>query len=286
MENNKTVIVTGCSSGIGKATAKLLKENGWRVFATARRKEDVSQLLGDGFESCQLDLESSSSISCALDFVLAKTEGKIYALVNTAGFEVIAAIEDITRDEIRKQFEVNVFGLQELTNRLIKIFRRQGFGRIIHISSLVGKIPLPFTGAYCASKFTLEALADAQSIELDKTNIYISLVELGPITQTNFDKNAIEKLYNKNTEESYHGQAYKNIINNTRVYLDKIKNNTAGGGDCPHMVAQSIQKILETKKPQMRYFIKPRWWIIWITAKILPQSILNLLIKRYRKDTF
>ena len=283
---NKNVIVTGCSSGIGKATASLLKENGWRVFATARSQKDVNALLQEGFEACKLDLEDSCSIRHAFDFILSKTEGKLYALINNAGFGLISAIEDLEREEMRKQFETNVFGPQELTNLAIQVFRKQGFGRVVTISSLVGKIPLPFTGAYCASKFALEALSDAMAMELNGTNIHISLIELGSITKTEFNKNAIEKLYKKSTETSYHKQAYKNIAYNTRMCMDKAKNNTVKNENCPYIIARAVENILKSKKPRMRYFIRLKWMILWFAAKILPQNILNGLIKKYRQNTF
>ena len=179
---NKSVLVTGCSSGIGLATAKLLRKKGWRVFPTARKSEDLESLRKAGFEAVELDISSSKSVAAAIAVVLEKTKGCPGAVVNNAGFGMPGAIEDLTRDAMRDQFEVNLFGLQELTNLLIPVFRKQGCGRIVNVSSVVGRLSLPFMGIYSASKFALEAVSDALRVELSADGIGVSLVEPGPIS--------------------------------------------------------------------------------------------------------
>lgn len=283
---NKSVIITGCSSGIGMATAKLLKENGWRVFATARKTGDVEKLIHDGFEAYQLNLEDSSSIQATVNSISTKTGGKLYGLVNNASFEIISAIEDLTRDELRQQFEI-LFGLQELTNLVIPVFRKQGYGRIVNVGSLAGRIPLPYTGAYCASKFALEALTDALRIELCKTNIFISLIEPGPgVIQTNFNKNAIEIFCKKNTETSQHKRAYKNIENMTKIFIDKEKNNPSRIGINSDVIAKTVKKVLESKKPLPRYFVKLKWRILWLAMGVVPTIISDRMLKKYMKNIF
>jgi len=156
----KSILITGCSSGIGLCVAEGLFKRGYRVFATARKQEDVKILLNKGMESFQLDLDDSISIKRAVDTVLNKTEGKLFALFNNGGFGQPGAVEDLRRDVLREQFETNVFGYLELTNLILPTMRRQGYGRIIQSSSILGFISLPFRGAYIASKHALEGLSD------------------------------------------------------------------------------------------------------------------------------
>ena len=134
----RNVIITGCSSGIGRCVAEGLKEKGYRVFATARKKTDVDILIAEGFESVQLDLANSASIRSAFDTILEKSEGEIYALFNNGAYGQPGAVEDLSRDVLRQQFEVNLFGTHELTNLVLPVMRKQGYGRIIQNSSVLG----------------------------------------------------------------------------------------------------------------------------------------------------
>ena len=189
MNNKKSVLITGCSTGIGRSAAEILKQRGYRVFATARKHEDVAQLIEEGFESVQLDLANSASIHAAVKTILHKTDGKLYALFNNGAYGQAGAVEDLTRDMLREQFETNLFGTHELTNLLIPVMRRQGEGRIIQNSSVLGFVSLKYRGAYNASKYALEGLTDTLRMELKGSGIYISLIEPGPI-ETSFRKNA------------------------------------------------------------------------------------------------
>ena len=162
----KPVLITGCSSGIGRCVARGLAARGYRVFATARRQEDVEHLRAEGFTSLQLDLEDSGSIAAAVDAVLAHTDGRLYALFNNGAYGQPGAVEDLSREVLRLQFETNLFGWHELTNRVLPVMRRQGYGRIIHNSSVLGFVALPFRGAYTASKYALEGLTDTLRLEL------------------------------------------------------------------------------------------------------------------------
>jgi len=194
----KSILITGCSSGIGLCVAEGLFKRGYRVFATARKQEDVKILLNKGMESFQLDLDDSISIKRAVDTVLNKTEGKLFALFNNGGFGQPGAVEDLRRDVLREQFETNVFGYLELTNLILPTMRRQGYGRIIQNSSILGFISLPFRGAYNASKHALEGLSDTLRMELRGTNIYVSIIEPGPI-EAKFRQNAYAK-YKENID--------------------------------------------------------------------------------------
>ena len=175
----KSILITGCSSGIGICVAEGLLKRGYRVFATARKHEDVEALLNKGMESFQLDLDDSSSIKRAVHEVLNKTEGKLFALFNNGGFGQPGAVEDLRRDVLREQFETNVFGYLELTNLILPTMRKQGYGRIIQNSSILGFISLPFRGAYTASKHAVAGITKALANEWAINNIQVNAIAPG-----------------------------------------------------------------------------------------------------------
>ncbi len=179
MKFNKrnTILITGCSTGIGYCVARGLMQRNYRVFATARKHEDVEWLSRKGFEALQLDVANPASIERAVEVVLEKTGGCLYGLFNNAGFGQPGAVEDLSRDTLRDQFETNLFGLHDLTVKLLPAMRRQGEGRIIQNSSLLGLVALRFRGAYVSSKFALEGLSDALRMELRGSGIHVSLIE-------------------------------------------------------------------------------------------------------------
>src|SRR3970282_219672 len=187
----KSVLITGCSSGIGRCLALGLHARGYRVFASVKQEKDVAALRAAGLECLVLDLRAPDSIRAAVEAVLARTGGQLYALINNGAYGQPGAVEDLTREALRLQFETNLFGTQELTNRVLPVMRRQNNGRIIQISSLLGIVCLAYRGAYNASKFALEALSATMRLELRGTNIHIALVEPGPIT-SRFRDNAFQ----------------------------------------------------------------------------------------------
>ncbi|MCK5189463.1 MAG: SDR family NAD(P)-dependent oxidoreductase, partial [Methylococcales bacterium] len=196
MVEAKIVLITGCSTGIGYTTAIELKKRGHRVICSARKEADVTRLQEQGFETLQLDLADSGSIQQAVKQFIELTDGKIDGLFNNGAFGQPGAVEDLTRDVLRSQFETNFFGTHELTNLIIPLMRKQGYGRIIYNSSILGFVAMRYRGAYNASKYALEGLVDTLRIELFNTNIKLSIIEPGPIT-SNFRKNAFA-LYQKN----------------------------------------------------------------------------------------
>ena len=170
----RSILITGCSSGIGLASAREMKARGWRVFATARKPEDIARLRDqDGLESLYLDYAESDSIEAAAKHVLDATGGTLNALFNNGAYGQPGAVEDLTPDVLRAQFEANVFGWHDLTRRVIPAMRAQGEGRIVFCSSVLGLVAAPYRGAYCASKFAIEALADSLRMELAATGIRI-----------------------------------------------------------------------------------------------------------------
>ncbi len=279
---NKSVLVTGCSSGIGLATAELLRSKGWTVFPTARKVADLDALRQVGFEAIKLDVASSESIAQAVDRVLAKNGGTLGAVVNNAGFGMPGAIEDLSRDAMRYQFEVNLFGLQELTNRLIPVFRKQGYGRIVNISSVVGRLSLPFMGIYSASKFALEAVSDALRVELSQDQISVSLVEPGPI-KTSFSSNCAghgeEKL---DPADSKFGAAYRDYFKKRRdggMSEDRFRLP-------PEAVASKILHALESPRPKIRYCVTlPAYLGSW-AARFVPAIVIDRLMVGHVKKRF
>ena len=171
-----SILITGCSSGIGFHVAQGLQTRGWRVFATARQPADVMRLHADGLESLALDLRNSASIQTAVTTVLERTGGRLDALFNNGAYGQPRAVEDLSREALREQFETNLFGTLELSNRLIPAMRRRGGGRILFNSSVLGLVAFPYRGAYVASKFALEGLADTLRLELVGTVIHVCLI--------------------------------------------------------------------------------------------------------------
>ena len=209
---DKPILVTGCSSGIGYCVATGLRQRGYRVFATCRQQEDVDRLKLEGFESLQLDVSNSESINRCMDEILALTGNRLYGLFNNGAYGQPGAVEDLGRDALREQFETNLFGWHELTNRVIPVMRAQGEGRILYNSSILGFIAMPYRGAYNASKYALEGLVDTLRLELHGTGIQLSLIEPGPIT-SRFRENAIP-WFEKNIDatNSPHADKYQDTI--------------------------------------------------------------------------
>jgi len=274
----KSVVITGCSSGIGAAAAIALRERGWAVYPTARKPEDLETLRAQGFTAIELDVSDSDSVKNAAQEVLAVNHGTLGAVINNAGFGQPGALEDINREALRYQYEVNVFGLVEFTNQFVPVFRKQNCGRIIHVSSVVGRISLPFLGAYSSTKFAVEAIADAQRIELRGTGIAVSLVEPGPII-TEFRRNAVIKTEEQlDPDRSAHGDMYLQEVKRRR---DRQKK-PGFINKPPEAVATKFIHALESRSPKRRYCITPpayfgafmrRFAPYFLTDKILASRV-------------
>jgi len=268
--NSNSILITGCSTGIGYCVALGLKQRGYRVFASARKIEDVEKLQQLGLESLQLDLIDSDSINRAVDQVLEKTGGTLYALFNNGAYGLAGAVEDLSRDALRIQFETNFFGWMELTNRIIPVMRKQGHGRIIQNSSVLGFAAMPYRGAYNASKFAIEGITDTLRQELTGTNIQISLIEPGPIT-SQFRANAF-KAFNKfiDAENSAHKEQYKSMINR----LNK-KGPAAPFTLGPEAVLEKVIHALEAKQAKIRYYVTFPTYLFGYLKRILSSKILD-----------
>lgn len=269
------VLITGCSSGIGRASARLLRERGWRVFATARRSEDVEALEAEGFEALTLDLDEPLGIRVALDQLLDATENRLDALVNNAAIAIPGAVEDLSRDAMRDQFETNLFGTLELTNRVLAVMRQRGHGRIVSVSSILGIVAMPWRGAYNASKFALEGLMDTLRLEMRGTGIHVSTVAPGPI----------ESRFRLNAQQ----QAEKHVdltgSRHHRVYGRLQRERSRPDGKLPfsappEAVARKIARALESKRPRPRYLVTaPAHWLAFL-RRVLPARWLDRLLRR------
>ena len=269
----KTIIITGCSSGIGLVTAQILKQRGYRVFATARKHEDVENLKNQGFESEQLDLGNSLSIQQAVKNILGKTDHRVYALFNNGAYGQPGAVEDLSRHALREQFETNLFGTQELTNLLIPCMRKQGEGRIIQNSSVLGFVALKYRGAYVASKFALEGLSDTMRMELEGTGLYVSIIEPGPIRSA-FRKNAYD-MYRKNIDKD--NSAHKEIYYAIEKKL-QLEEDVAPFTLDANTVAEKVIHALESNHPKLRYYVTKPTYMFAYLKRILPERIMDWIL--------
>ena len=273
--NQKTVLITGCSSGIGYCVAKGLKQRGYHVIATARREESVKQLIDEGFESIQLDVANSDSIQQAFKQVIQLSDGKLYALFNNGAFGLPGAVEDLSRDNLQYQFDTNVFGWLELTNLAIPVMRKQGYGRIIQNSSVLGFVAMPFRGAYNASKYAIEGLSDTLRLELKDTNIYISLIEPGPII-SQFRANAVKAMQEQiDIENSVHREKYLGVLER----LNK-KGPAAPFTLPPEAVLKRVITALESKKPKPRYYVTFPTYLFGFLKRILSNRQMDKILAK------
>lgn len=275
----KTILITGCSSGIGLHCAQRLKKDGNRVFATARQEKDVEMLKQQGFESLRLDLSDEKSVADGVAEVLDRTNQELYAVFNNGAYGQPGAVEDLTRDVIREQFETNLFGTMQLTNLVIPIMRKQGYGRIIHNSSVLGLISLPFRGAYNASKYALEGFADTQRLELHGSNVFISLIEPGPIT-SKFRENAFRKYQdNIDKEKSFFQDKYQ-AIEDRLTKEGPAAPFTLG----PEAVHKKLLHALNSEKPQARYYVTFPTYLLGTLKRILPNRGLDWVLRKISAD--
>lgn len=275
-----SILITGCSSGIGYTCAHGLRHRGWRVFATARRPEDVARLADEGLEALQLDISDSASIEAAVTDILQRTGGTLDAVFNNAGYGQPGAVEDLPRDAMRLQFETNVFGPLELTNRLIPVMRRQGHGRIIFNSSLLGYAAMRMRGAYNSSKFALEGLADTLRLEMHGSGIEVVLIEPGPV-ESKFRHNCVPH-YKRwiNLDNSPHSALYAAM--EARLY----HSGPASGFTLPATaVLDVLVHALESPRPRARYRVTlPAKALAWAKRLLSTRLLDRVLIAATRFD--
>lgn len=273
--DKKSILITGCSSGIGLASAQALKARGWRVLATARKDEDLARLAKDeGLEVLHLELRDADSIAQCAAEALRLTDGKLYALFNNAAYGQMGAIEDIGVKAMREQFEVNVIGTHDLTQRLIPAMRKQAKGRIVQCSSVLGLVSGPYRGAYCGTKYALEALSDALRVELNGSGIKVSLIEPGPIWSKFIDNTVAALKANVDIGASVHRDVYESR-------LQQLKE----GGSMrfklgPEAVAAKLIHAVENPRPKIRYYVTKATYIAAACKRLLPAQTVDALVAR------
>lgn len=274
MNDKRVVLITGCSSGIGYAVAHGLAARGWRVFATARKPEDVARLEGEGLESLVLDLNDSVSIRAAFDAIMARTEGRLDALFNNGGYGQVGAVEDLPRDALREQFETNLFGWVELTNLAIPVMRRQGNGRIVMNSSVLGYAAFPYRGAYNAVKFAVEGISDTLRLELKGTGIMVSLIEPGPIV-SRFRDNCLAPFEKHiDWQHSIHRSQYEGQLARLRK-----PGPAAPFTLSPEAVLEKVVHALESPRPRPRYPVTVPSVLFWWLRRILSVRTMDKVLQ-------
>lgn len=271
----KVAVVTGASSGIGRATARMLKDRGWRVFPTVRNRTDLDLLRSEGFEPVELDLADPDSVAKAAQAILDLSPGGLGAVVNNAGYGQPGALEDLSRAAMRKQFETNVFGTLDFTNRFVPVFRAQGCGRIVLVSSVLGRIVIPIMGAYCASKHALEAIGDGLRMELAPAGISVSLVEPGPI-RTNFRRRVVSEAgRGLEMQKSAFARHYaRELSEPVRTYTRP----TDVFFKPPEAVAAKIVHALESPRPRVRYPVTGAAWFGEFAARFFPARFKDWML--------
>lgn len=274
MTGTRTILITGCSSGIGHDAAHGLKARGWRVFATCRQQKDCDRLIAEGLESFPLDYADEASIAAAVAEVQTRTP-RLDAVFNNGAFACPGAVEDLPRDALRAIFEVNLFGYHDLTRRLIPMFRAQGSGRVVNCSSVLGLVGAKWRGAYVATKFAMEGMSDVLRIEMAGTGVEVVLIEPGPITSS-IRKNAIPHFERWiDWQNSARREEYASLRH--RLY-------ESSGPDRFELPASAVTKVLihavESRRPRPRYHVTTPTRIAGLGKRLLPTRALDWLVGR------
>jgi NAD(P)-dependent dehydrogenase (short-subunit alcohol dehydrogenase family) len=272
----RSILITGCSSGIGLDAARGLKARGWRVFATCRQETDCERLRGEGLESFRLDYADEASIAEAVEECLRRTGGTLDALYNNGAFACPGAVEDLPRGALREIFETNLFGYHDLTRRVIPVMRAQGHGRIVNCSSVLGLVGAKWRGAYVATKFAMEGLTDVLRIEMRGTGIDLILIEPGPIA-TKIRENAVPHFEKwVDWENSARREQYVRLRG--RLYDKKIKKDAFELG--PEAVTTKLVRALEDRRPKPRYYVTTPTYLMGALRRLLPTRALDWLIAK------
>lgn len=272
----KSILITGCSSGIGYAAAQGMRAQGWRVFAACRKAEDCARLKAEGFEAPQLDYADEASIAAALAEVLAATGGTLHALFNNGAFATPGAVEDLPTDALRANFESNFFGWHTLTRAVIPVMRAQGHGRIVQCSSVLGLVTMPWRGSYNATKFALEGLTDTLRLEMRKTPVHVILIEPGPVTSKirensipHFEKWIDWKSSARATQ--YQTQLHDRLYHSTGPDTFELP---------PEAVVKKLVHALESPRPRPRYYVTTPTYMAGILRRLLPTRGLDWVFSR------
>ena len=287
----RSILITGCSSGIGYTCALGMKQRGWRVFATARSEADLARLESEGLEPVHLDYAQPKSIEACADAVLAATDGKLFALFNNGAYGQPGAVEDLRTDVLKAQFEANVFGWHDLTRRLIPAMRANGAGRIVQCSSVLGLVALKWRGAYTASKFAIEALSDTMRLELDNSGVRVCVIEPGPI-RSRFQEHGLAHFKaNVDIENSVHRDDYARQIARNEALIAgsdwgyerpgerRARNLLPRYRLGPDAVLAKLIHAVENPNPRPRYHVTAATHAMAAARRVLPSRALHLLAR-------
>jgi len=273
--SGKSILITGCSSGIGYDAAHALRARGWQVFAACRKAQDCARLREEGFESPLIDYEDEATIAGGLDDVLRATDGRLDALFNNGAYAIPGPVEDVPTAALRAIFEANLIGWHDLTRRVIPVMRAQGGGRIVQCSSVLGLVAMKWRGAYVATKFALEGLSDALRLEMADTGIRVSVIDPGPI-DTPFRQNAVRQFEKWiDWEESARADQYRASL------LDQLYKGGATGRQWPaSAVTAKLIHALESPRPRARYYVTAPTQAMNVLRRLLPARALDWVLSK------
>jgi NAD(P)-dependent dehydrogenase (short-subunit alcohol dehydrogenase family) len=263
---SKAVLITGCSSGIGRATAEHLAGKGWTVYATARRPESIADLQEKGCRTLALDVNDEASMAAAVGAV-EEAEGAVGVLVNNAGYSQSGAVEDVPLDVVRRQFETNVFGLVRMCQLALPGMRRQGWGKIVNVSSMGGRLVFPGGGFYHGTKYAVEAISDALRFEVAGFGVDVSIIEPGLI-RTSFGDTAAHGVDEATSSDGPYAEFNAAVAKSTREAYEDGALAKLGGG--PETVARAIEKAISRRRPKTRYKVTPSARMALATRRLLP----------------
>jgi NADP-dependent 3-hydroxy acid dehydrogenase YdfG len=272
-EVSKAVLITGCSTGIGRATAERLARTGRPVYATARRLESVEDLKERGCKVMALDVTDEQSMRSAVEQV-EQAEGAVGALVNNAGYSQSGAIESVRIDDVRKQFETNVFGLLRMCQLVLPGMRRQHHGRIVNLSSMGGKLVFPGGGAYHATKFAVEAISDAMRFEVRGFGVRVVLIEPGLI-KTEFGTAASSSIESGTDRDGPYAEFNEAVSKTT---ADAYEGNMARLAAGPDAVAAAIEKAITARNPRPRYKVAASARVMLGLRALLPDRAWDVAV--------
>ena len=288
---SRSILITGCSSGIGYTCALGMKERGWRVLATARSETDLDMLRRENLEVLHLDYTQTKSIAACAEAALEATQGKLFALFNNGAYGQPGAVEDLEPDVLRAQFEANVFGWHDLTRKLIPAMRKNGAGRIVQCSSVLGLVALKWRGAYTASKFAVEALSDTMRLELEHSGVRVSVIEPGPI-RSRFQEHAQRHFKaNIDTDNSVHREDYARLLarNEAQIAGSKWGYERPGARPSrsllpryrlgPDAVLAKLIHAVESENPRPRYHVTAAAHAMAVARRMLPARALHRLAR-------
>ncbi len=272
----RSILITGCSSGIGRDAALGLRARGWRVFASCRQQADCDRLIAEGFDSPRLDYTDAASIETALAEVLDRTGGRLDALFNNGAYALPGALEDLPTEGLRAIFETNLFGWHDLTRRVIPVMRAQGHGRIVNCSSVLGLVTLKWRGAYVATKFALEGLSDTLRLEMRGTGIHVSLIEPGPVT-SRIRENSIPHFErwidweNSPRAEQYRQNLLKRLYNKSGPDPFELP---------PSAVTKRLAHAVSARRPRPRYYVTAPTHFAGLMRRLLSSRALDWIVSR------